>query len=288
MLDAEKIISRILSKPTSTVDQLLALMRTRAQIPITATDEALYGVPIYIYGEEKGFVGQFIGKTYVNTSEGLMWIVQVGRVSFYACIDDKRRICVPVIEFGLPTVYGIQYFLEGKITERNVFLHQEVWGTVEFFEKDIVNLKRVLEGKDPILIVDKYGILRRGTPEEFIEKEKELLESIIALEESVRKYEMEVNELRAAVKMVENQNRVLRNELIKVRERYARLVTEMVALFNEMEVLREEYARTLNRLKLAESDKETLMALFDKLFARYRHLEKLTEKVEVEEKGGKR
>ena len=245
--------------------------------PVTAPVESLYGVPIYILGE--GFRGQYLRHTYMTVLNERYWIVEYGYATIYA---EFKGVYYPVVVHGFPTKYLFQI---GK--GARFFIEEVPIGIVEFKEKDILNLDRVFEGKDAVLVVDKYGIYRARTPSEYIDRMRELHDTIEGLNRAVQKYEEATRDLETQVRILRSENARLKSENELMVSRLERILTEYVALKGEVVKLREELDLKLREIGVAEDLRVKFRSLLDKIIEHHGEVIKHIEEFKKKGEGGK-
>jgi hypothetical protein len=206
----------------------------RPEIPrVTAVNENLYGVPIYVYGE--GFRGQYLRHGYIDRMGVRYWAIETGRVTIYGELYDGRIL--PLVVFGQPTYYVHEF----KPRDFRRFVREEVpVGYIECQERQIVNLDRVMRAEDSVIIIDKYDLLRTSTPSEFIERVKEYHSIIEALQRSLWEHEKVVADYRSNVSMLSARVAKLQELVVWSEERVVKLATEVTGIQTELIRLREE------------------------------------------------
>ena len=229
-LRPEDIIAEIRKAfPTERVTTL-----PRPEIPrVTAVNENLYGVPIYVYGE--GFRGQYLRHGYIDRMGVRYWAIETGRVTIYGELHDGRIL--PLVVLGQPT----HFVYEFKPRDFRRFFREEVpTGYLECQERQIINLDRAMRAEDPVIIVDKYDLLRSATPSEFIERVKEYHSIIEALQRSLWEHEKVLADYRTNVSMLSARVAKLQELVAWSEERVVKLATEVTGIQTELIRLREE------------------------------------------------
>jgi hypothetical protein len=229
-LRPEEIIAEIRKAlPTERVTTL-----PRPEIPrVTAVNENLYGVPVYVYGE--GFRGQYLRHGYIDRMGVRYWAIETGRVTIYGELRDGRAL--PLVVLGQPT----HFVYEFKPRDFRRFFREEVpTGYLECQERQIINLDRAMRAEDPVIIVDKYDLLRSATPSEFIERVKEYNSIIEALQRSLWEHEKVLADYRSNVSMLNARVAKLQELLAWSEERVVKLATEVTGIQTELLRLREE------------------------------------------------
>ena len=226
----------------------------RPEIPrVAAVSENLYGVPVYVYGE--GFRGQYLRHAYIDRMGVRYWAIETGRVAIYGELRDGRIL--PLVVLGQPT----HFVYEFKPRDFRRFFREEVpIGYIECQERQIINLDRALRAEDPVLVIDKYDLLRSATPSEFIERVKEYHSIIEALQRSLWEHEKVLADYRSNVSMLSARVAKLQELLAWSEERVVKLATEVTGIQTELIRLREEI-----RVRGAEAEafEETMRRLRD-------------------------
>jgi len=214
-------------------EKITALERPEAP-RIAAVNENLYGVPVYVYGE--GFRGQYLRHAYIDRMGVRYWAIETGRVSVYGELRDGRL--VPLVVMGLPTLY----VFELKPKDFVNFVREEVpVGYIECQERQMINLDRVMRAEDPVLVIDKYDLLRMPTtPTEYLERMKELVSMVESLQRALWESEKAVMDYRANVNMLTARIAKLQELHVWFEERTVKLASEVTSIQSDLLRLREE------------------------------------------------
>ena len=203
---------------------------------VTFANEYLYGVLIYIYGE--GVKGQYLRHGYFDRDGRRYWAIEYGWVSLYGRLRDGKII--PLVMLGVPTRMVFDY----KPREFAGFKLEEVpLGYLECLERQMVNVDRVMRGEDPVLIIDKYDLLRGNgapAPSEFIDRIMEQQTLIETLQRSLWEYEKAINDYKSNIRILEARNAKLQELITGYEERVIKLATEVTGIQQELIRLREE------------------------------------------------
>jgi hypothetical protein len=194
---------------------------------------ALYGIPIIVYGE--GFIGQFLRHAYMQVMGVRYWLIEFGITTVYGELKDGTY--VPLLVLRMPTIYVDVYKPEDFV---RFFIVEDVKGYIDVLESQIVNLDRVMQGKDPVMVIDRYELLRDKTPDEFIDKIKEQQELIMRMQRALWEYEKSVNDYRANVMMLQARVAKLQEQLVWYQDRLTKAIIEMQSLQQELIRLRDE------------------------------------------------
>jgi hypothetical protein len=261
-LRPEEIIAEIRKAfPTERVTTL-----PRPEIPrVTAVNENLYGVPIYVYGE--GFRGQYLRHAYIDRMGVRYWAIETGRVAIYGELRDGRAL--PLVVLGQPT----HFVYEFKPRDFRRFFREEVpTGYLECQERQIINLDRAMRAEDPVIIVDKYDLLRSATPSEFIERVKEYNSIIEALQRSLWEHEKVLADYRSNVSMLSARVAKLQELLAWSEERVVKLATEVTGIQTELLRLREEIRVRGAEAEALEETQRRLRDIIDRVSGLVRDL----------------
>ncbi len=200
---------------------------------LLAVSENLYGVPVFVYGE--GFKGQYLRHAYIDRAGLKYWAIETGRVVIYGELYDGRVL--PLVVLGLPTYFTYEF----KPRDFKRFMREEVpTGYVECLERQIVNLDRVMRAEDPVMIIDKYDLLRSSTPSEFIDRVKEQHYLIETLQRALWEYEKSIIDYRTNISMLTARVAKLQELLTWSSERVVKLMSEVTDVQRELIRLREE------------------------------------------------
>jgi len=230
----EEIIAEIRKRyPT---EKLVGELAQRPIAPrVTFANEYLYAVPIYVYGE--GIKGQYLRHGYFDREGRRYWGIEYGWVTLYGRTVGGRIL--PLVVLGVPTRFVFEY----KPREFVGFKLEEVpLGYLECLESQMLNLDRVMRGEDPILIIDKYDLLRGGAsvPSEFVDKVVEQQKMIETLQRALWEYEKAISDYKANVRMLEARNAKLQELVRWYEERFIKLSSEVTGIQQELVRLREE------------------------------------------------
>jgi len=261
-LRPEEIIAEIRKAfPTERVTTL-----PRPEIPrVTAVNENLYGVPVYVYGE--GFRGQYLRHGYIDRMGVRYWAIETGRVTIYGELRDGRAL--PLVVLGQPT----HFVYEFKPRDFRRFFREEVpIGYLECQERQIINLDRAMRAEDPVIIVDKYDLLRSATPSEFIERVKEYNSIIEALQRSLWEHEKVLADYRSNVSMLSARVAKLQELLAWSEERVVKLATEVTGIQTELLRLREEIRVRGAEAEALEETQRRLRDIIDRVSGLVRDL----------------
>jgi uncharacterized coiled-coil protein SlyX len=261
-LRPEEIIAEIRKAfPTERVTTL-----PRPEIPrVTAVNENLYGVPVYVYGE--GFRGQYLRHGYIDRMGVRYWAIETGRVTIYGELRDGRAL--PLVVLGQPT----HFVYEFKPRDFRRFFREEVpTGYLECQERQIINLDRAMRAEDPVIIVDKYDLLRSATPSELIERVKEYNSIIEALQRSLWEHEKVLADYRSNVSMLTARVAKLQELLAWSEERVVKLATEVTGIQTELLRLREEIRVRGAEAEALEETQRRLRDIIDRVSGLVRDL----------------
>ena len=228
---------------------------------VTFSNEYLYGVLIYVYGE--GVKGQYLRHGYFDREGKRYWSIEYGWVSLYGRMRDGK--IMPLVMLGMPTRMVFEY----KPQDFVAFKLEEIpLGYMECLERQMINVDRVMRGEDPVLIVDKYDLLRGNgapVPSEFIDRIMEQQSLIETLQKTLWEYEKAIGDYRTNISMLEARNAKLQELVRGYEERLIKLSTEVTGIQQELIRLREEiFVRGAEAASLEES-RRRLRDLVDEL-----------------------
>jgi len=254
------------------VDTARLLDELRKSIPLEKLGEALapeirksmifspvlYGIPIIVYGE--GFLGQFLRHAYMQVMGVRYWLIEFGITTLYGELKDGSY--VPLLVLRTPTIYVYEYKPEDF---ERFFVVEDVKGYIDVLESQIVNLDRVMQGKDPVMVIDRYDLLRSRTPDEFMDKVKEQQELIMRMQRALWEYEKSVNDYRANTMMLQARVSKLQEQLAWYQERLTKAVLEIQSLQQELVRLRDEVFVRGVEAEALERGRRRLVDVVDRL-----------------------
>lgn len=223
---------------------------------VTFANEYLYGVLIYVYGE--GIKGQYLRHGYFDREGRRYWVIEYGWVSLYGRLRNGNIL--PLVVLGVPTRFVFEY----RPSDFTNFILEEVpIDSLECLERQMVNVDRVMRGEDPVLIIDKYDLLRGNggaVPSEFIDRIIEQQSLIETLQKTLWEYEKAINDYKTNIAILEARNAKLAELVRWHEERLIKLASEVTGIQREIIRLREE---VLVRSAEAESLEEARRKLRD-------------------------
>jgi hypothetical protein len=219
---------------------------------------ALYGIPIVVYGE--GFLGQYLRHAYMHVMGVRYWLIEFGTATIYGELRDGTY--VPLLVLRMPTIYVYEYKPEDF---ERFFVVEDVKGYIDVLESSIVNLDRVMQGRDPVMIIDRYSVLRDKTPDEFINKVKEQQELIMRMQRALWEYEKAVNDYSANAMMLQARVAKLQEQLVWYQDRLTKAVIEMQSLQQELVRLRDEVFVRGVEAEALESGRKRLVDVIDRM-----------------------
>lgn len=228
---------------------------------VTFANEYLYGVLIYVYGE--GVKGQYLRHGYIDREGKRHWAIEYGWVSLYGVTKDG--IIVPLVVLGVPTRLVFQYKPSDFV---NFKLEEVPMGYLECSETQMINVDRVMRGEDPVLIIDKYNLLRGDgapVPSEFIDRIMEQQQMIETLQKALWEYEKVINDYKTNISILEARNAKLQTLLREYEERLVKLSVEVTSVQNELIRLREEILVRGAEAESLEESRKRLRNLVDEL-----------------------
>uniref|UniRef100_A0A7J2U531 Uncharacterized protein n=1 Tax=Ignisphaera aggregans TaxID=334771 RepID=A0A7J2U531_9CREN len=219
---------------------------------------ALYGIPIIVYGE--GFLGQFLRHAYMQVMGVRYWLIEFGITTLYG--ELKNGSYVPLLVLRMPTTYVFEY--KPDDFER-FFVVEDTKGYIDVLERQIINLDRVMQVKDPVMVIDRYDLLKDRTPDEFMEKVKEQQELIMRMQRALWEYEKNVGDYRANVVMLQARVSKLQEQLMWYQERLTKAVVELQSMQQELVRLRDEVFVRGVEAEALERGRRRLVDIVDRL-----------------------
>jgi len=219
---------------------------------------ALYGIPIIVYGE--GFLGQFLRHAYMQVMGVRYWLIEFGITTLYG--ELKNGSYVPLLVLRMPTTYVFEYKPEDF---ERFFVVEDTKGYIDVLERQIINLDRVMQVKDPVMVIDRYDLLKDRTPDEFMEKVKEQQELIMRMQRALWEYEKSVNDYRANTMMLQARVSKLQEQLVWYQERLTKAVLEIQSLQQELVRLRDEVFVRGVEAEALERGRRRLVDVVDRL-----------------------
>jgi len=228
---------------------------------VTFANEYLYGVLIYVYGE--GVKGQYLRHGYFDREGQRYWAIEYGWVSLYGKMEDGKII--PLVMLGVPTRFVFEY----KPKDFKGFVLEEVpLGYLECLERQMINVDRVMRGEDPVLIIDKYDLLRGNgapVPSEFIDRIIEQQQLIETLQRTLWEYEKAINDYKTNIAVLQARVAKLQELITGYETRLVKLATEVTGIQQELIRLREEILVRGTEAEALEETRRRLRDLADEL-----------------------
>jgi len=259
---------------------------------VSLANEYLYGAVIYVYGE--GVKGQYLRHGYFEREGRRYWAIEYGWVTLYGVTQDGKVL--PLVVLGIPTRLVFEY----KPRDFRSFKLEEVpLGYLECLESQIINLERVMRGEDPIMIIDKYDLLRtsdgRPTPAEMIDRIVEMRQIIETQQRAIWEYEKTISDYKANIAMLQSRVAKLLELLRSYEERNIKLASEVTAVQQELIRLREEVLVKVTETEALEETRKRLRDVIDRISDMLKDLmewvsslQKAVELRKEEVKGGKK
>jgi len=240
---------------------------------VTFANENLYGVLVYVIGE--GVRGQYLRHEYFYRELERYWAIELGWVTLYGRLRRERgELVLPLVVMGLPTRYVFQFRPEDFA---EYLLDEVSTGYLEVKESQMINLERCMQGRDPVLIIDKYGIVRQdgfSTPSELIDKIVEQQRVIEQQQRALWEYEKNIHEIEASREMLRAENAKLRELVRDFKSRFQKLAAEVTSMQIELIRLRENLKVQAREIEAAEKTEAGLKNVIDNLEDLLEDLEK--------------
>jgi len=253
--------------------------------PPVGVGKALFGLPVIVVEPQGGvFRGQYVTHVEYESPDGdSIWVIRTGHFSIMAVFADERtgyRAYYPFAENGLLTAVAptiMNWIQRGYDNYGRRFVYFEAIGNfragfVECYRSDILYLDMVTQGKLPMILVDKYRILRSLPPSEFIEEFASLQFAVRELTRQKVEYEKQIRRMRLLVHIRESEYSVLREDLNELKN-------ILRTLIRENERLREELERREIRARFREVSLETYESLVEGYERNLQELQDLFQRV---------
>ena len=282
----EEIYKTILTIPTKAKIPLHIARERDIPTPPVGIGKALFGLPVIVF-EPQGavFRGQYVSHSQFTSEDGEeVWVIRLGLFSIMAVFVDEytdTRVYYPFAENGVLTAVSpqiIEWMQRGRDNYGRRFAgYFECVGNfrvgfVECLKSDILYLDMVSQGKLPLILIDKYRILRTLPPSQLIE---EFASLHYALREMIRlkaRYEREIRRLKM-------QAMIRESEYVTLKKDVDELWSIIRTLLTENRRLREELERRDIRERFREVGIETYRSLTDSLERTIRELQDLFDRV---------
>jgi len=243
---------------------------------ITFANENLYGAMIFIYGE--GLKGQYLRHQYFEREGQRYWLIEYGIVNIFGILPNVPTP-IPLSILGVLTPIAYRFNPEDFADFR---LEEVPMDSLECREADIVNLERVMRGEDPIMIIDKYELLRQKTPDEYMERVIEQQNLVETLQKTLWEYEKNINDYRANLRMLQSRLAKYQELLRNYEHKIIRLSTDLTNLQNELIKMREEVVYRGAEADALEETRSRLRDVIDQLTQWNAELANLVEQVRAE------
>jgi len=247
---------------------------------VTFANENLFGVPILVYGE--GLKGQYLRHWYIDRHDGRYWGIEYGVASLYG-ITHQGEV-VPLVILGLPTNFMLTMKPEDFVEAKLEVIPK---GYLECHERQLINIDRVMQAKDCILIIDKHDLLRgKGgpVPSELIDRIIEMQSMIEGLKRSLNTYQKYIQDYETTIRMLEDQNRKLQELVNSYGEKMLKLASEVTGFQQELIRLKHEIDVRGKEAEVLDSVKSTLKNVINDLLRMTEELSSLREEVKAEAK----
>jgi len=243
---------------------------------VTFANEYLYGVAVYVYGE--GIKGQYLRHQYFEREGQRYWLMELGLVTIFGILPNLPTP-IPLTNLGLLSPLAYRFNPEEFVDFR---LEEIPLDSLECREADIVNLDRVMRGEDPILIIDKYDLLRQRTPDEYLERIMEQQNLIETQQKALWEYERVINDYKANFRIMQSRLAKYQELLRNYENKVIRLSTELTNLQTELIKLREEALYRGAEADALEQARSKLRDVIDRLTDWNAELASLVQQVRAE------
>lgn len=258
----------------------------------------LYGLPVFVIGHGGrtiAYVGQYIAHKILRVRLGsrteTRWKILTGFVRTLAQHRENRNVIIEVFANGVPSVGAAEWWANRDkyilIEDRKEEME------IECREEDIINLTGVMKNEDPVILIDRTGVLRE-IPSDIFAKYSELVSVLEFMQKQLYDQEQIMTEMRTHIQIVEAENRKLvnlyNNLLLKIQATAGSLQHwkfEMLKMKENMNFLE-------NRLEAVKEGRERIQAVMsdyyeltnsftqmvNELAEKFDQLEQLREQVE--------
>ena len=125
-----------------------------------------------------------------------------------------------------------------------------------------------MQGRDPVLLIDRYGIIKQdgfSTPSELVDKIVEQQRVIEQLQRALWEYEKNIHELEVSRQMYQAENAKLRELIRDFKSRFQKLAMEVSSIQMELIRLREDLKVRAKEVEVAEKTETGLKNIIDGL-----------------------
>jgi len=213
-------------------------------VPI-ALSKALFGLPVLVPGETPIYKGLYVThREYIAPEGRENWVIRTGIFSILAVFEERGKPhYYPFAENGLLTALApsILEWIERGYDDygRRFAGYFEASGDfnyaiVETPKDDILFMDKITRGELPLIIVDKYRVLRSSPPSEFIDEFASLQYLVRELTKQKAEYERTIRRLRLTVATREAEYTALKRDVEELRNSLITLLRENERMRGEL------------------------------------------------------
>jgi len=267
----KELSQELLKIPTKTKIPLFIARGVDTPSPPVGVGKVLFGLPVVEIGSQGAvFRGQYVSHAeFVDEQGDEVWVIRLGLFSIMAVFVDphtESRVYYPFAEIGFLTATApriIDWIYRGYDDWGRKFAYFECVGNfkldyIECYKSDILYLDLITQGKFPLIIVDKYKILRSLPPSQFVEEYASLYYAVRELQRQNARLQRENRRLRTVAIIRESEYVTLKREIDD-------LLPIIRTLMRENERLREELERREVRERFREVNVELYRSLVESL-----------------------
>ena len=251
-------------------EDLLPLLKQRAVARTTEKVETstfrqpeLYGVPIFVIGyagRVAYYAGQYIAhkviRKYYNGRSETYWRIITGFIRVFA--EHKSGSVMDIFSNGLP---GTGYFeFANSPKDFKIYEDRKELDEIEVPEEALVNIEGVLNGEDAFLLIDASGLLRE-LPHDIFARYSELRHAFLTLQRQLYESSETIKDLRFELDFVHTENRVLRQQLDRLKLRIASVAGLLEHYKSEILRQKELMSFYVSRLEAVKEGKDRIEAV---------------------------
>jgi len=258
----------------------------------------LYGLPVFVIGHGGRpivYVGQYIAHKIIRVRVGkrteTRWKILTGFVRVLAQHRENKNVIIEVLANGVPSVGAAEWWAN---RDKYVLIEdRKEEMEIECREEDIINLTGVMKSEDPIILIDRTGVLRE-IPSDIFAKYSELTSVLEFMQRQLFEQEQIMSEMRTHIQIVEAENRKLinlyNNLLLKIQATAGSLqhwkfeMLKMKENMNFLEKRLEAVKEGKARIQAVMSDyyelTESFSQMVNELSEKFEQLERIREQVE--------
>lgn len=224
-------------------------------------NERLFGVPVWDCSE--GLKGMYLRHSYYDISpKERVWQIECGNVVIWGEVDGTLY---PIFANGFPTHY--LFSIPPDSYEAFYADDLRTMEVVEVKESRILNLDRVMQLKDSILIIDRHGILinpeTASLPSNIVDLLAEKNNIIEAQARAIWEYQKRIIDYETNTEVLRAENIKNYELLSQYASKFSKLSIEMTNLQKELIRLRDELTVNMKTAESLEDVKNKLLNSLD-------------------------